>query len=192
MNEKGWALFNYAFAILFLLVLLFMRDPDYALVGALLLVATLASQLLLLHRELDWDVSHFLGLGFLLLTSLFTIIFLIWEQTTLSIIFASLLLLFAAILIIGESIEELDSWSPFDYFLRGKLQHQAVHEDDWVVEAIQPREVGEQFYTTGGSTIYHTDGCRSLQRKKKDDVIELSSREETLAYGLTPCKVCKP
>jgi hypothetical protein len=194
MRQKGWALFTYGLSIVLLFLMLLVRGPDELLAAAFLLAVNLASLLLLLGRERGWDWTHWLGFGFLVLTAPFIILFLAVKHTGVSYIYGASLILASFVLFI---VELLATWrrSALNRLLarlHGDEEPAAEQEEEGelVVEQIRGR-TERKFLARKGATVYHRDGCIALRRVPKEELLEISEGEAK-AYGLTPCRACKP
>jgi hypothetical protein len=194
MKRKAWALFTYGLAIILLFIVLLVRGPDELLAAAFLLIVNLASLLLLLSRERQWDWSHWLGLCYLVLTAPFIILFLAAKHTGVSYLYGATLILASFVLFI---VELLISWrtSALNRLLARfhddeEPAAEREEEGELVVEQIRGRRE-RRFLARKGATVYHRNGCIALRRVPKEELLDISEGEAK-AYGLTPCRACKP
>lgn len=58
--------------------------------------------------------------------------------------------------------------------------------------AASPAQAQYAFVSAKGSKIFHRPDCSSAKRIKPENIIGFQTREEAVAAGLAPCKVCKP
>lgn len=185
MRRIGWALTTYALEILLLLLLLFVHDPDPRLAIAFLLVANLAGLLVLLAREPAWDATHLLGLGLLLLTAPFPILFLALETTGVSYLYGAVLILASFVLFI---VEIAVGWRRFTFI--DDMMRSAARSAPREEPALPERK--EKLLAKGGTTVYHRESCPLIAKEKIADLIHLSSEDEAMSLGLEPCATCRP
>lgn len=52
--------------------------------------------------------------------------------------------------------------------------------------------VSATYFGNKNSKIFHKSNCSSAQKTKEENRVYLSSREEFVAKGYSPCKICNP
>ena len=52
--------------------------------------------------------------------------------------------------------------------------------------------VSVAYFGNKNSKIFHKSNCSSAQKTKEENRVYLSSREEFVADGFSPCKICNP
>jgi hypothetical protein len=63
---------------------------------------------------------------------------------------------------------------------------------------ITPSQVGKSepakqtYVASKNSKVFHKPSCRSAARIKPENLVTYNSREEAIAAGKSPCKICKP
>ncbi len=198
MERKAWATITYAVSLALTLLLLFLQDPDQRLAAAALILLDLVSLLILLAREEEWDATHWLGLGYLLLSCVFALLYLVTPTTGVSYLLGAAIILAALVLFVVELVAGWRSY-PFLGRLSGHAprdtapamtENDSGETDEIVIESVKPRRKAYGLATERGAKVYHRDTCRLLA--KKDGVVPLSSAEEAQSYGLKPCRFCKP
>ena len=193
MERKAWALINYGLNILLLFVILLIQGADDRLVVALLLIVNLVSLLVLLSCERHWDATHWLGLCLLILTAAFVILFVGTSRTGVSYLYGASLILATLVVFIAETVA---GWRGtllgrlLSHFHGESEPEKDEEEHDLIVEEIMPHHE-RRLLTRKGTILYHKEGCIALRNVPKTDLVEISDGE-ALAYGLTPCKACKP
>lgn len=186
MKAKAWTLLTYGLNILFLLALLLLKNPDARLIAVFLIMIDMAGLLTILGRE-KWDVTHYLGLCLLLLTSIFLLLYLAYRHTGVTYLYGGVLILASMVLLAVELIAGWRSYKIIDRLMKknGPL------EEETPIETLEPLKPKERLFAKQGSTTYHMENCRTLQQTKVVDLVQLT-REEADAYEMHPCKVCKP
>lgn len=53
-------------------------------------------------------------------------------------------------------------------------------------------EVQYKYISSKNSQVFHSPECRSAKRIKPENIVSYISRDEAIAAGKRPCKVCKP
>ncbi len=182
MERTVWALINYAVSILLLVVLLFVQSRDANLLVAGLHVLVLISFLALLAVE-QWDSTHMLALSYLLVASLFLLLYLTIQHAGVTFVYGAILILAGLVLFIVEIIAGWRSYRFLDRLVEGKKEEEpAIHE-------VTARPI-ERLVAKGGTNVFHQEECRMLQRAAVSDLIQFTSRDEAEALGLEPCKIC--
>ena len=52
--------------------------------------------------------------------------------------------------------------------------------------------VSATYFGNKNSKIFHTANCSSAQKTKEENRVYLSSRDEFVSKGYSPCKICNP
>lgn len=187
MKAKSWSLANYGLSIIFILAIMFLTTTLTMYFAAIAFSLVLISQLILLYKE-RWDGTHYLGLAFLMLSSIFLLLFVGITHSGVTYIYGTVMILAAMAFIV---MEMTDGWRNYSILNRMASQEDEVEEPLLEpVEAYEP--VAYRLLAKQGSTTFHREECRTLQQTKVAELIQLASREEAEAYAMEPCKICKP
>ncbi len=198
MERKAWVLSAYAIHIVLMLVILFLGEPDASLVANALLLLDMVSLLILVANE-RWHATCGLAIGLIVVTAPFVILWLATPRTGISYLYGGILVLAGFILLIVELIL---GWRGYrfpaarqarrrDGRKRQDRKRQDKEQEGQAIEAITTTPQ-ERYLATGGASVYHRVGCRSLDRANADELIHLSSKAEAEGLGLEPCTLCKP
>jgi|GEM_PF-2103643 len=197
MQRKVWALSAYAIHLSLVLVLLFLKEPTASLIASVLLLLDMGSLLILVANE-RWHATCSLALALIIVTAPFVILWFATPRTSISYLYGSILVLASFILFIVELIL---GWRGYQFpnvqrrrrdGARPRFHLAPEHAQE--ASAIEPITATseERYLTTGGTSVYHRVGCRSLDETNGDELIHLSSKTEAESLGLEPCELCKP
>jgi hypothetical protein len=184
MESRVWAIGNYGASIILILATLFLHTRLEMHIAALGLAIVLLSHLVLLSRE-RWDATHYLGLLYLILSTIFLILFVATRHTGVSYLTGAVLIFGAMALIIMELVAGWRTYKALDRMTSGKDEEPALEE-------LEPYEKKVRLLAKKGETSFHREDCPLLQEVPVAELIQLDSRDEAIAYEMTPCKTCKP
>ncbi len=201
MERKAWAIVSYGLLILFTLLLLILPTIDEKLLVGFLLLVTTASLLAILSQETAWDGTHWLALATVFIAAPFTILYFAVRVTGVTYVYGAILVLLSFTLIIVELAVGWRSSKLFNKLLRHGAKRPEKEEkkrdgeeaDEFVVEPVTGKGVasGVRLVARKGSTTFHKASCGLIATAKPGDLIKVTAGEAE-AYGLRPCKACKP
>ncbi len=192
MERQLHAIASYAIAILLLLLLMLLGGAHRITAGALLALL-LGAQLLLLTNDEPWDGTHILSFSALVLTAGFLLIALVTEPVGVTYLLGVTLILTNLALIILETVAKSHGYAWLDRLMErtGRQSERTDDEDEQLVTPVMSKRASAPYVAKRGSTTYHRNGCRRLTNTLATDLLPLSATEAQ-AFGMEPCKACRP
>lgn len=168
----------YTVSLFSILFLLFAASTAYQLLAGALLVLMLLWLLLLLHHTSGWRSADYQGALFIILAGTLLVLVLGFPLTFFTYALGAVLVLAAVFLLVHRLVLQPRSDTLFDRFANGGPG----------VERLEQADAPTLVVARQGGRTYHLADCRVLGTHK---LVTLSAGEAE-AYGLKPCKVCRP